>query len=262
MKDDSQPPLVFTIGYKGWGTRSKEFLNVLEKSEKQRGFGFPFFADIRIHRSARARGFSGTQFEKLTGSGRYFRFKKLGNVNAKTGSGYPVKVEDPSAIGELLDLINNNWINGCRTVVFDGCPWPIHPQAGVCHRYVIGSLLLHEAKQRAQNLAVVEWPGGEPQETVIRVNKQEFYSIKKGRKSVPAGNNYHHDLVTLPWASPVRINFGTSELLRFCGPPQLSSRKNWLLPILETGDTTSSLEVVKRKAAEIRAALGLEPRSV
>jgi hypothetical protein len=54
---------VFSWGYDGWGNATSELKQAVDAVERSRGFKSPFFVDIRIQRSARAKGFTGTNFE-------------------------------------------------------------------------------------------------------------------------------------------------------------------------------------------------------
>jgi len=49
------------------------------RSKPARGFQPPIFVDIRIRRSVRAAGFTGSAFERLVGQDRHRWMKSLGN---------------------------------------------------------------------------------------------------------------------------------------------------------------------------------------
>src|SRR5688500_8003061 len=53
------PLTMFTWGYWGWGTTTREFVQAADAVEASRGFNPPLFVDIRIRRSVRAPGFTG-----------------------------------------------------------------------------------------------------------------------------------------------------------------------------------------------------------
>jgi hypothetical protein len=83
---------LFTWGFWGWGSSTRELVQAIDAFEKKRGFKPPIFVDIRLRRNVRAKGFSGVAFERIVGSARYWWMPELGNLNVATGkSGIRIK---------------------------------------------------------------------------------------------------------------------------------------------------------------------------
>ena len=72
-----------------------------------------------------------------------------------------------------------------------------------CHRDTVGELLLSCAKDRGQQIEVVEWPGGEPVNRSFPVTPDIRKAVRQRRKTVPMGEDVDKDLACLPWASIV-----------------------------------------------------------
>jgi hypothetical protein len=85
---------LFTFGYWGWGSATRELIRAIDTAERKKGFSPPIFFDIRLNRSVRAKGFRDDAFERLLPRGRYHWFPRLGNINIATkDSG--VNIKDP-----------------------------------------------------------------------------------------------------------------------------------------------------------------------
>src|ERR1700724_2060014 len=96
---------MFTFGYWGWGSATREFVQSVDAAERQRGFCPPIFVDVRIHRGVRAAGFRDDAFERLLGRARYRWMRGLGNLAVVGRSrGHRVRIKSPAAAAELLTL--------------------------------------------------------------------------------------------------------------------------------------------------------------
>lgn len=189
---------VYTFGYRGWGTHTKELVSAMDKAEASAGYRPPIFADIRFKRAVRATGFQGDALKTLVGTKRYHWMKRLGNANIGTyESG--IEIADPSAAIDLFDLALDAARDKRRIVVFCACEI-----TEICHRHTVAKLLQKEAKKRAIALTIIEWPGGEPQQIELPVSNQLFKKVVRGRKSVPLAKPYGK-LLTLPWGSVVKL---------------------------------------------------------
>src|SRR6478736_5910064 len=95
---------LFTWGYYGWGNHTPQFVKAVDAVEANRDFRPPIFVDIRIRRSVRAAGFTGSAFEELLGKDRHRWMKSLGNKFIETRTGPDIQIAEPTAADELLDL--------------------------------------------------------------------------------------------------------------------------------------------------------------
>jgi hypothetical protein len=93
---------IFTWGYYGWGNATASLVEAVDAVETCRRFELPIFVDIRIRRAVRAKGFQGSNFEKLLGPSRHRWMKSLGNKSILTDPGADIQIADPSAADELL----------------------------------------------------------------------------------------------------------------------------------------------------------------
>lgn len=189
---------IYTFGYWGWGTHTKELLSAMDKAEADAGYRSPIFADIRFNRAVRATGFQGDAFKTLVGAKRYHWMKRLGNSNIGTyESG--IKIADPSAAVDLFDLALDAANDKRHIIIFCACDI-----ASTCHRHTVAKLLQKEAKKRGVNLTTIEWPGGEPQQIELSVPNRLFKQVVRGKKSIPLAKPYRK-LLTLPWGSVVKL---------------------------------------------------------
>ena len=74
---------LFSSGYYGWSTATKQLIKTFNAVEAVRGFHPPLFVDIRFGRSVRAPGFRQKVFEKQIGQANYRWMKPLGNKAMK-----------------------------------------------------------------------------------------------------------------------------------------------------------------------------------
>jgi hypothetical protein len=148
---------IFSFGYCGWGSATPTLVETFDRIEADRGFGPPVFVDTRIRRAVRAEGFREKAFEQLLGSNRHRWLKALGNSSIIDGGEW--RLHDDQGLDTLLDLAVNADAEGRRVVFFCSCGVPpVH-----CHRHqLIATALPARAKRRGLEIAVVEWPGGEP----------------------------------------------------------------------------------------------------
>jgi hypothetical protein len=70
---------MFTWGYDGWGSSTRQLKVAVDAVERERDFESPYFVDLRMSRSVRAEGFRENAFEKVLGRGRYQWMPSLGN---------------------------------------------------------------------------------------------------------------------------------------------------------------------------------------
>jgi hypothetical protein len=113
----TKPITLFSFGYWGWGSATRQLVKAMDAVEKSRGFDPPLFVDIRISRSVRAKGFNGTAFEKIVGQDRYVWMEGLGNRAIQTGIGR-IDIKDPSAAESLLVLAAENARRPRRVIFF------------------------------------------------------------------------------------------------------------------------------------------------
>src|SRR4051812_31310705 len=139
---------IFTFGYYGWGNHTPQLVRAVDAVETSRGFEPPLFVDIRIRRSVRAAGFTGSNFEKLLGKERYHWMKSLGNKFIETRTGPPIQIAEPKAADELLDLAIESARNKQRILFFCSCQWPRYDGKTHCHRTTVAGLVWKAAKNR------------------------------------------------------------------------------------------------------------------
>lgn len=221
---------LFTWGYWGWGNSVNKFIEATDAVEAERGYGPPIFADIRIRRSVRAKGFNGNAFEKIVGADRHVWMKGLGNqaVADKTDR---MKIANPKAAADLLDLAIKAAKDRHRVIFFCACETPAW-----CHRYEVASLVLREAKKRGLDVEIVEWPGGEPIESKIEAPKNALAALSRGLKYIPMGNRVDlAHLGGLPWRSTVKLQNGNQSEYFITGPAYFQVSQ-WYLPVLNLDD--------------------------
>ena len=101
---------MFTFGYWGWGSATRELVRRVDAVERRRGFRSPIFVDIRIHRGVRAAGFRDDAFERFLGRARYRWMRGLGNLAVVGHSGgRRVKINSPAAATELLEFAREDF---------------------------------------------------------------------------------------------------------------------------------------------------------
>jgi hypothetical protein len=219
------PIEIFTWGYWGWGNHTSDLVKGVDAVEAKRGFAPPLFIDIRISRSVRAKGFSGTAFEKLLGSQRYHHLPDLGNDTVLSG-GTGIKIHNPAAVADLLDQAFEAGRQNRRTLVFCACEFPKE-----CHRRVAGGLLLEEARKRGISVVLDEWPGGEPKELTVPIPLALLKQVRNGRKSIALPKDLHiAEWAGLPWGSAVEVRSGDASAWVVSGPAKASAG-SWWLPV-------------------------------
>lgn len=221
---------LFTWGYWGWGNSVNKFIEATDAVEAARGYAPPVFADIRIRRSVRAKGFNGNAFEKIVGADRHVWMKDLGNqaVADKTDR---MKIANPKAAADLLDLAIKAAKERRRVIFFCACEKPAE-----CHRFEVANLVLREAKKRGLDVEIIEWPGGEPIESQIEAPKSALAALSRGLKYIPMGNKVDlAHLGGLPWGSTVKLQNGNQSEYFITGPASFQVSQ-WYLPVLNWGD--------------------------
>src|SRR5262245_36744346 len=112
------PITLFTWGYYGWGNHTQQLVKAVDAVETSRGYKPPIFVDIRIRRSVRAAGFTGTAFEKLLGADRHIWMKSLGNKFIQTRTGKSIQIAEPKTADKLLDLAIESDRHNQRLIFF------------------------------------------------------------------------------------------------------------------------------------------------
>jgi hypothetical protein len=244
---------LFSWGYFGWGNATDRLIRIVDAIERERGFDPPLFADTRIRRSVRARGFQGSAFAERLGPARHRWMRGLGNEAIRTGEG-GIRISDPAQADELLGLA---LADGSRRVIFFcSCQWPMRAGTVVCHRRVVGDLVLDAAGKRAEDVEVVEWPGGEPGEAAHDVTPEVLASVRRGRAAVPLGPSLPvAELRAAGWGSVVRLCCG-DEAKVVTGPARFRAG-TWELPVLELLDEDEEAEA---RGHALRRSFGLERR--
>src|ERR1019366_7841735 len=252
---------IFTFGYYGWGSCTPRLVEAVDVVERNRGFEAPIFVDIRIRRNVRAKGFVGNAFEKLLGPSRHRWMKSLGNKFIHTRTGPDIQIADPSAADELLDLALESAGHKQRLLFFCSCQWPKCDGEIACHRCTVAESVLKAAQRRGELVEIVEWPGGEPKEIDLDVTPEVFASVRKGRMTVPLGQQPDLAVVAgLPWGSIATVHSAGNKLYRIVGPAIWQTDK-WSLPVFPTdaeGLAGFETEAVRLRRS-LRRSLGLEP---
>lgn len=190
FEDDERNRDVFTMfsfGYWGWGNATEKLVKVVDAVEKARGFKPPIFVDVRLRRAGRAEGFVGDAFADVVGKRRYAWMPQLGNQNINSKNGPRIKIADPSAAKELLELAEEMAQQNRRVIFFCACDYPKWEGAVYCHRATIAKFLLRCARAKRRSLRIDEWPGGERREFELRVPPEVLRKAKQG--SIPLGEN-------------------------------------------------------------------------
>jgi hypothetical protein len=250
---------LFTWGYYGWGNHTPNLLEAVDAVESRRGFRPPFFVDIRIRRSVRAAGFTGSAFEKLVGQDRHRWMKSLGNKFIEIRTGPSIQIADPSAAEELLDLAVESARQKQRLIFFCSCQWARWDGEVACHRTTVASLVLNAAARRGIPVNVVEWPGGDPKRIELDVPPKDFTAVRKGRMTVPLGRTVDlAEVAGLPWCSDATLHSGENRLHRVVGPA-IIQRSGWVLPFVSSfADPTTGLREFEQVATKLRNEWGLE----
>lgn len=255
---------LFSWGFWGWGTSTPQLVKATDAVEAARGFNPPVFVDIRLRRSGRAPGFRGDTFKKLVGDSRYSWIDDLGN--AAIGSGKrDVRIKNPAAADQLLDLALECREANRRVIFFCACPVPGTPKQLGCHRMIVAGLVLKAAARRATSAEVVEWPGGEPRlgGFEIRVSDMVFRALRAGRRTLPLPKGFAlSEMAGLPLGSIVRIRSaqaGEPCLRAITGPAQFK-KAGWCLPIFEKLESGAPVASIKESSRNLRESWGYRPR--
>jgi hypothetical protein len=249
---------LFTWGYYGWGNHTEELVVAVDAVETSRGFEPPIFVDIRFRRTVRAKGFQGSNFEKLLGQSSHRWMKGLGNKFILTRTGPIVQIADPSAANELLDLALESATHKQRLLFFCSCQWPKFDGEPACHRTTVAELVLKAARKRSAALEIVEWPGGKPKQIELDVTPEVFAAVRRGRKTVPLCKQPDlPEVAGLPWCSTVTLKSNAETLHRVVGPA-IRQPDQWVLPIMSDPlDASATIADYRNEAEGLRRRLGV-----
>jgi hypothetical protein len=242
---------MFTFGYRGWGNETPKLVQAVDAVEQARGFGPPVFVDVRISRSVRAVGFREKALEKLLGSDRYIWMNRLGNDAIIEGG--KMRIHDPSAAADLLELARENAMKRRRVIFFCSCEVP-----SGCHRSRVADLVLEEARRRQVDAVIDEWPGGEPRVHDVRLSKESISQRIGGRASLPFTRVQNlAEIAGLPWGSAVKVT-APGEYTFLTSGPAIVVRGKWALPIYFPN--LESAEEALAAGAELRTERGVGQR--
>jgi hypothetical protein len=253
---------LFSWGYDGRGSSTRALVAAAaaaERARRPRGFDAPFFVDVRLRRGVRAAGFRDGAFERRLGSSGYRWMPALGN--AAIAQGGRMRLRDPSAVEELLDLALELAPERRRVLFFCSCPSPA--AATTCHRALVATRALAAARRRGLPLDIVEWPGGEPDGTplVLRVTDAELRGLA-GKKNLPLpAARLPAALVGLPWGARVELRAPGRHQLVAAGPAQRRAG-TWRLPLFLGADSDVEPARLLRAVRAERRRPGLERRRV
>jgi hypothetical protein len=256
---------LFSWGYWGWGNATPHLVQATDAAEAAKGFRPPIFIDVRLRRQGRAKGFVGNAFRDLVGESRYRWLQDLGNLAIATGA-QGVRIKNPAAVSKLLELAVQAADEGRRVIFYCACEFPSLDGKLTCHRLEVGDLLLEHAKKADQPITIVEWPGGKPIETRLKVDRKIFSAVMRGRTSIPFKTDRLHDLAGLPWGTLLALECegdATSEYVAV-GPAKFATSTKrasfWYLPVIEPPQSRATKESSREYAARWRTAHGLDER--
>lgn len=256
---------LFSWGYWGWGNATCQLVQAADAAEAARGFRPPIFVDVRLRRQGRAKGFVGNAFRDLMGESRYRWMEDLGNAEIATG-GDGVRIKNPAAVAELLELAVHAADERRRVIFYCACEFPQLDGKLTCHRCEIADLLLAHMSEIGRSVLVVEWPGGEPVEVQLEVDRKLFSAVMRGRKSIPFMSDRLDDFAGLPWGSLVAVECegGTTTSYVAVGPARFAASSQgdgfWYLPVIESAEAGTSKETLLQHAVNWRRAHGLDQR--
>jgi hypothetical protein len=256
---------LFSRGYWGWGKATRQLVQAADAAEAAKGFRPPIFVDVRLRRQGRAKGFVGNAFRDLVGESRYRWVQDLGNLAIATGA-RGVRIKNPAAVSELLELAVQAADEGRRVIFYCVCEFQSIDGRLKCHRLEIADRLLGHAKEVGRPISIVEWPGGEPIETRVKVDRKIFSAVMRTRKSIPFSIRRLNDFAGLPWGSVVVLecegDATTGHVL--VGPARFATSTKgagfWYLPVIEPPHPGATKESLLERAAEWRTAHGLDER--
>jgi len=218
---------IFSWGFWGWGTHAERFVKVVDQVEASRGFKPPIFVDIRIRRTGRAINFKESAFREIVSEKRYQWMRGLGNAAIADDTLEDITIKDPREAKTLLDIAIESMKHNRRVIFYCACENPLY-----CHRYVVGALLLKEAKRRGISLEIVEWPGGKVQHLKEKTTDDTIMKIRKGQKNYPLPDNANlKKFGTLAWGSIVELSSESFKLLIISGPIKYVNH-GWALPVV------------------------------
>jgi len=258
---------MFTLGYWGWGSATDKLIEAVDTAEHSRGWEAPVFVDIRISRSVRAPGFRDNAFGDALGSSRYHWFPRLGNLGVLEGGS--MRIKDPAAAVELLDLAEACQHVKRRVIFFCSCEYPgLEHTEGCCHRAVVAGLVLKAARERGRLLEIAEWPGGLPHRDLeLWAGDGEYLRVQRGAATIPldVGDGLA-DFAALPWFSTVAYNRGDAEAdsgdnewVELVVRPIKYKAGTWCLPIVEGIDPDMTESDIESRISELHN-LGFQTR--
>ena len=231
-----KPITVFSFGYWGWGTHTRELIKLVDATEKAAGYEPPLWVDVRYHRNVRATGFNGDAFEAmLGGSSRYLWLQGLGNRAVSYGG--DMEIHSPADISKLLEAARAMAAEKRRVIFYCGCK---SAEAKGCHRWLVGDLLLRAATKGRVPIVVVEWPGLNTGQIELRIISTKCMAQLR---SAIADWHLTEILMTGPLASLPKAmahgtilhlqaapNFGKEDTLALITGPANPAR-GWRLPV-------------------------------
>ena len=259
------PLTVFSWGYWGWGTSTERLLEAVDAVERKCGYKPPVFVDIRYRRSGRAPGFVGDAFQRTVGPNRYVWLQDLGNEAIQQGG--EIRIKNPIASNELLQLAIDGAQSNRRIVYFCACELPGTLDQPYCHRTVVAGLLLETAKYRNVPLRVIEWPGGDVSATELQVElpPQEYKALIQGKKSIPIHEPFSLDeMACVPHFAIVEVwpAGNRQESSRFITGPARYKDGGWYLPALGEVDHGDSVSTLLPEIQRLRDVNGYTSRDV
>jgi hypothetical protein len=202
---------LFSFGYWGSGSATKNLVKAIDEAEALRGFEPPLWVDIRISRSVRAAGFRDNGFADLLKT-RYVWMPELGNKRVQDRR-KGIEIQNPAAAKDLLKLALDNPER--RLIFFCACEYP-----AFCHRKQVGKLVLKYAKTQKARIQVLEWPGGEPGTLTIDVLPGTLRKIERDALksiSIPSSLTLG-SAAALPWGTIGTVQAGTERAKVLVGP--------------------------------------------
>jgi hypothetical protein len=202
---------LFSFGYWGCGSATKDLVKGVNAAEALRGFEPPLWVDIRISRAVRAAGFRDGEFAHLLDSS-YVWMPELGNKRVHD-RGRGIEIQDPAAAADLLKLAL--YSPARRVIFFCACEHPAN-----CHRKQVGKLILNYAKKLRARVQVIEWPGGEPDTLTIDVVPAILRKIERNaakRLSIPSSMTVG-EATSLPWGTIATVQAGRERVKVLIGP--------------------------------------------
>lgn len=240
----ASPPLtLFSFGYEGWGSTTKILVDIVDTVERNRGFLEPIFVDARLRRSVRAVGFRDKAFERLLGPERYVWMPGLGNLSILDNG--PWRLKDRKGIDELLSLAERAARNRRRIIYFCSCGQP--PTR--CHRHeLISKALIERARAEKLDVAVAEWPGGEPQALEQQFDLKTFRALAAAAKRAPKTGSSPPTVTVknaarfhgVAWATMLTARVDPSTVVDLLIGPPTASTLGWHLPVLGPASTAAS----------------------